>query len=80
MQVHAPIYCHAQHLPPGHLVVLEECLGSGDLDSRSLNKCQGTRLLDLDCHTLVTKVHGDNASNVGCQGFDSLECGLIHLL
>lgn len=66
--------------PSGNLVVLEECLGSGDLHARSLDKCQSTRLLNSDRHTLIPKLHGHNASHKRGECFHSLERGLLNFL
>jgi hypothetical protein len=66
--------------PARHIVVLEEGLGSSDLDTGALDKCQCARLLDTNGDTFIAKVHRHDTRNEGGQCFDSLEGSLVDFL
>jgi hypothetical protein len=59
---------------------IEESLRSSNLHTRTLNKCQRARLLNLHSHTLIAKFDSNDMSNESSQRLHGLEGSLIDFL
>ena len=60
VDLHTAASCVAPLQP---LAAIEEILRASNLHTRPLDKSEGTWLLYLDCHTLISKVDSHDASN-----------------